>query len=167
MVIDIQIVPITRPYYQKNLDFMNAEIERTYFLARSNPISKEESKNFFEFLEYSQNTIYLIALQHGKIVGNIFSMPRTEDLLTHNAQIGYQVDYHFHNRGIGTKMMGELIRRCKKSKIESLIAEVVQENAASISLLRKFQFEHIGKIIKGVKLSDTEYQDLLMFQRIL
>ncbi|MHA1617932.1 MAG: GNAT family N-acetyltransferase [Promethearchaeota archaeon] len=168
MVVDIQIMPITPPFYQKNLDFMNKEIKRTYFLARSRPISREESQNFMDFLESApDNTIYLIALHREKIIGNIYMIPRSEDLLTHIAQIGFQVDFHFHNRGIGTQMMRELIRRCNKSEIEGLTAEVVQKNTACIALLSKFNFENVGKISKGVKIPYNEYQDLLIFHRIL
>jgi L-amino acid N-acyltransferase YncA len=161
---EIRIVPFTRQFLRANLKFMNAEIRRGYFMARSQPITYEEAANFLEYLEYTDNTRYLLALHGDHIVGNIYAIPRAEDLLAHTAQIGYQVDFHHFRQGIGSKLMDQLLSELDPSPIEILTAEVVHDNQASVGLLKKYQFQRVGAISFGVKVGKGNYRDLAIFQ---
>lgn len=85
---------------------------------------------------------------------------------SHVWEIGYQVKKEYRSRGVGSLLVKRLIEFLRKRGAKQLIAWVVETNEASINLLRKFNFEKVGKIRKGVRLSNR-YCDYLLFQKEL
>lgn len=163
----IQIVPLSQEVYEENRDLMNQEIARSHYLARNKPISLEEALDFSKYLEYTPDSVYLVAIHNKRIIGNIYAVPRAEGLLSHIGQVGYLVHQDFQKQRIGTQLMEELLQKCRDTDLEILMAEVVSDNTGSISLLEKFSFQKIGTICKGVKLNTKSYFDLLLFQRFI
>ncbi|WP_457559720.1 N-acetyltransferase family protein [Candidatus Harpocratesius sp.] len=162
---NIQIIALSLADFTANLDFMNAEIQRSFWLARTTPISHEEMKSFFKFISDTPEAIFLVAKYHSQIIGNIYVIPRNEELLHHIGLLSYQVHPDFQKKGVGSFLMKKIIEKSKNTDLEILIAEVLQSNYTSIALLKKFSFLQQGVIPDGVKINNSTYFDLLIFTR--
>lgn len=96
---NIHVIPLSLADFTANLDFMNAEIQRSIWLARTTPISHEEMRNFFQFIRNTPEAIFLVAKYHNQIIGNIYVIPRNEELLHHMGLLSYQVHPNFQKKG--------------------------------------------------------------------
>ncbi|MHA1776079.1 MAG: GNAT family N-acetyltransferase [Promethearchaeota archaeon] len=163
----IKIQPITSDDFDENIKLHNQEISHSHWMARKRPISREEMRNFLDFLHDQPDSIYLVAKYEDQLVGNIYALPRTEDLLNHISLLSYQVHPEYQRRGIGTLLMESLLQKIRdeNSNIQILFAEVLQENIASIKLLKKFSFSPAGILPEGVRISPQQYDNLLFFYR--
>ena len=161
---ELKIKPITKKYYKENLTLLNSVIRESYFLARKNEISYEESEQFIDTYFNHPNTIYLIALYKRKLIGHISSLPRFEDLLSHIVNIGYIVHSDYRKKGVASMLMKNLIFKAKqKNSIKIMVAEVAADNIASINLLKKYDFKEFGCLINGFMKKDDEFVDFLYF----
>jgi len=166
---ELKIKPITKKYYEENLNLLNSVIRESHFLARKKEISYEESKQFLDTCLYHPNTIYLIALYKRKLIGHISSLPRLEDLLSHIVNIGYIVHSDYREKGVASSLMESLFTEARKKEktIRILVAEVAADNIASISLLKKYGFKEFGCLSNGMLVENEEYVDLLSFSKYL
>ena len=166
---ELKIKPITKKYYEENLTLLNSVIRESHFLARKKEISYEDSEQFLDTSLYHPNTIYLIALYRGKLIGHISSLPRFEDLLSHIVNIGYIVHSDYRKKGVASRLMENLITEARKKKksIKILIAEVAADNIASINLLKKYDFKEFGHLFNGFMKKDDEFVDFLYFSKHL
>lgn len=163
----VTIVPYSDEYFKENLDLMNLEIARSFNMARKKPIFRDELRNFLDFLQDQPNSVYLVAKVHAKVVGNIYVLPRMEDMLSHIGLISYQVHPDFQRKGIGSLLMENLLQklRSKENEIDILYAEVLQGNTASVNFLKKYGFLQAGMIPDGVKIAPRKFDNLLLFYR--
>jgi putative acetyltransferase len=119
---------------------------------------------YLKFLD----TIYLIALYEEKLVGHIFALPRVEELISHIVNIGYTVKSDYRNKRIGSILMQQLISKVNKNKkVKIMFAEVASDNIASQNLLRKYNFEEIGRLYNGFMRKNHTFIDLLYFSKYL
>ncbi len=93
-------------------------------------------------MEDSPEGYYLIAelKENGMSVGTCCIFPENG-----NYDIGYCVSKDRWKEGLGTEMIGAIIRFVKKSGGRSVTGEVADGNIASIALLRKFGFSEDRK----------------------
>ena len=111
------------------------------------------------------NRIVLVCVEQNEIIGSA-SAVRQEGKRNHVCEIGYQVKKEYRSRGVGSLLVKRLIEFLRKRGAKEVIAWVTETNEASINLLKKFNFEKVGKIWKGVRLSNR-YCDYLLFQKEL
>ncbi|TFG03148.1 MAG: GNAT family N-acetyltransferase [Promethearchaeota archaeon] len=164
----LKIKPLTPEYYDQNLELLNSGISENHFLARMNPVTKEESMGFVDHFSQFSNTIYLIATLKDKLVGHIFALPRIEELLSHIVNIGYLVHVDYRKIGVCSKLMDALIEEARRKRnIRIMIAEVAEDNEASINVLKKFGFTEFGKVRRGFMKKNEEFIDLLYFSKHL
>ena len=162
----VKVKPLTLEYYKENLELLNNIIKESHYLARNKEISEEENQDFIDVFLDNQNATYLIALYNEKLIGNIASLPRFEDLLSHITSIGYIVHPDYRLKRVATLLIERLLEEIKKKGfIKILTAEVALDNIASIKLLKKFGFEEYGRIKNGLKVGTNNYIDLLSFSR--
>jgi putative acetyltransferase len=114
-----------------------------------------------------QNLIILIALHENHIVGHaqIFKYPHPRrkgvgDLLIYLHQ-------GFHNKGLGTTMLAELIQLAKREELHRVGLHVVADNKLAVHLYEKFGFETEG-VLKGSYFGeDGKYHDELAMGLVL
>ncbi len=168
---ETRIKQLTPPFYEKNRHLINLIIKESYFLARKSEISKEESDAFLKDILPNKNTIYLIAENKQfkqEVIGHILALPRSEQLLSHVASIGFVVHPKDRRKGIGSSLIEHLIQTIlETTTLEVLTAEVIADNKPSILLLKKFQFKEMGRLEQGVKLVNNDYRDLIQFTKVL
>ncbi|MBR7081810.1 MAG: GNAT family N-acetyltransferase [Oscillospiraceae bacterium] len=88
-------------------------------------------------MEDNPDGYYLIAelKECGLRIGTCCAFPQNESF-----DIGYCISKEYWREGLGTEMVGALIRYIKAEGGKSVTAEVADKNTASIALLRKYKF---------------------------
>jgi putative acetyltransferase len=119
------------------------------------------------WLSNLQNLISIVAFYNGKIVGHaqIFKFPHlrlkgTGDLIIYLHQ-------DFHNVGLGTAMLSELIRLAKKERLHRIGLTVVADNKPAINLYKKFGFKMEGVKRDAYFGEDGKYHDEIEMGLIL
>lgn len=73
---------------------------------------------------------------------------------------------NFHGKGLGRKLLQQLIEVAKKDKVHTLVAGIDAENQASIILHQKLGFEAVGHF-KQVGYKFGRWLDLVFYQLLL
>ena len=64
-------------------------------------------------------------------------------------EVSYYVDYGHHGKGVGSALLAHAIDHCQSEEFETVFAVLLEDNDASIALLRKFGFELWG-LLPGI-----------------
>jgi len=76
------------------------------------------------------------------------------------------VHHEHHRRGIGSRLLQELISRAHAVGHHAIIAGIDAEQTASVALHTKFQFEHVGRL-KQVGFKFNRWLDVIYMELIL
>lgn len=118
------------------------------------------------WVSYSKFEAVLTALWDGVPCGiaNLYLQPYKK--LSHQCLFAIIVDQKYQNKGIGSKLMHELIKLAKeKFHLEFIHLEVYEGNPA-INLYRKLGFEQYGVHPKFIK-DGNRYIDKILMQKYL
>lgn len=111
------------------------EIEKEAF---KDPYPKALLKAFF----YHPG-VYIVATCEGKVVGYAIGIIRFHSL---GHVISLAVKKEFHGKGIGKKLLGELMRRLGSIGAKKIRIEVRESNEVAINLYKKMGFVEKNKI---------------------
>lgn len=82
--------------------------------------------------------------------------------LAHHGMIGVSFVPEFTGKGLGRLMMTELINWAKENpRVETLRLQVHATNAPAVALYEKLGFKVEGREVKGIKLENGQYDDVL------
>lgn len=125
------------------LKMVGSETDNLTFGAEGLPISAEEEAAYISQVENSTGSIMLLAKDKGKIVADagLHRLPRR---MGHRADLGISVSKEYWNKGIGSRLLSQIIEFAKANSIEIIDLQVRSDNAAAIHLYEKFGFEKIG-----------------------
>jgi ribosomal protein S18 acetylase RimI-like enzyme len=124
--------------------------------------SELDEKAVIQTIQASQS-IYLVAEHQGEIIGHAFLEPYTLQSLRHIADLNIAVHLGWQNKGIGRRLLEQLIERAKNSSvIEKIQLNVRASNIPAISLYKKMGFQEEGRLKKRVKVKDRYIDDLIM-----
>ena len=116
--------------------------------------------------EFPENDVMLVASIDGQIVGNASLNHQRALRRSHVMAIGIAVRDDFAGRGVGSALLGELLRIADGwLNVFRLELTVYADNARAIALYRKFGFEVEGTH-KAYALRDGEYVDALCMARL-
>lgn len=111
----------------------------------------------------SPQSIYLVAEYEGQIIGHAFLEPYTLQSLRHIADLNIAVHLGWQSKGIGRKLLEQIIKRAKcSSVIEKIQLNVRATNIPAISLYKKMGFQQEGRLQNRVKIKDHYIDDLIM-----
>ncbi|MDD6468160.1 MAG: GNAT family N-acetyltransferase [Erysipelotrichaceae bacterium] len=149
---------------QKMIDFLVDLANTTDYMIRypNEVVSdvKKEEEYLIKTLESEQN-VFITCMVDGEIVGNIgVYAVGSVNKLKHRAEIGIGVKKEYRNLGIGSLLLEKALAFAKEMNYEQIELDVVSENDAAIALYRKFGFETVGVIPRGIKRKDQQYYDL-------
>lgn len=122
---------------------IGSETDNLTFGAEGLPISTEAEAAYIRQMENTCNEILLIAKENGKIVGNA-SFSRLPRRMHHRGDCGISVLKEYWNRGIGSRLLLEIIRFAKEHAFEIIDLQVRSDNLPAIHLYEKFGFQKIG-----------------------
>ena len=106
----------------------------------------------------------LVAEAENKVLGylNLSAYRPGRSALKYTAEVSYFVDYDYHQKGVASALMEACILMCPDIHIKNLFAILLESNASSIRLLKKFEFKQWAYLpevaeINGVEVSQVYF----------
>lgn len=111
---------------------------------------------------------YLVAESDGDILGYAYATPyRPRPAYRYTVEDSVYVKHGIAGRGIGKRLLAELIERCTAGGWRQMLAVVGDSrNAASISLHARLGFHAVGTL-RSVGFKFDEWRDTVLMQRAL
>lgn len=107
--------------------------------------------------------IYIVAESNGKLIGHAFLEFQSLKSLRHVADLNIAVYQGWQRKGIGAKLLQEIIQLAKKSEIiEKIQLNVRASNLGAISLYKKMGFKEEGRLKNRVKVNHNYIDDIVM-----
>lgn len=109
----------------------------------------------------------IVAVLDGRLVGwGSLSGYHPRSAYRHTVENSVYVHHEHHRRGIGSCLLRELIDRARALEYRAVIAGIDADQAASVALHSRFQFEKVGHLRQvGFKFGrwlDVIYMELLL-----
>lgn len=127
------------------------------------PYSRQEREDWFA--SHPPDTFPVFIAESGGAVAGYFSFApyrKRREALKYVAEISYFVAPEWLGKGVGTMMMSHGISVAPGLGFRTLMAILLEHNAASIALLRKFGFEEWGRM-PGIVVFDNRHYDHLFY----
>ena len=107
------------------------------------PKSYSEQENWFN--KHIGKYAVIVAVENDIVVGWASLSPWSDRCAYGNtADIAVYIKEDFRGKGIGKKLVEELLKRAPRNGLHTAIAKICSENEVSINLFKKLGFEHIG-----------------------
>jgi len=86
--------------------------------------------------------------------------------LRHTAEVSYYVHFDYHRTGVASLLMEHTLGQCRTLEIKTLFAILLENNLASIGLLKKFGFKKWGTLPRVADFNGTEIGQLYYGLRV-
>jgi len=112
------------------------------------PLTVEGRREWFERHAESERQPILIAEADGTILGyaTLSEYRPGRGALRHTAEISYYVHADHRRKGVASGLVQALIELCPRLEIRTLFAILLDDNSASVGLLKGFGFEEWGRL---------------------
>ena len=127
----------------KYLKKIGGETDNLSFGAEGLSFSVEQEEGYLSQIENSRDDIMLIAKDADNIVGSA-SLGRLPRRMNHRGDLSVSVLKDYWNKGIGGRLLAEIIDFARKNSFEIIDLQVRSDNSAAIHLYEKYGFEKIG-----------------------
>jgi len=122
---------------------VGSETDNLTFGAEGVPFTVESETEFILQLEHSCDDIMLIAKDEDKIIGTA-GLNRLPRRMQHRGDFSVTVSKAYWNKGIGSKLIKEILKFAKENNFEVIDLQVRSDNTAAIHLYEKFGFLKLG-----------------------
>lgn len=147
------------------IQIYNHYITNTTATFEQESVSQKEMESRFNHI--SSHYPYIVAVQNNTILGYAYAhLWKDKSAYSATLESTIYLSPLLHNRGIGTKLMTELILQCKKADIHSLIACITAENTGSRIFHEKLGFRPVSSF-KEVGLKFGRLLDIVDYQLII
>lgn len=120
-----------------------------------------QEKRLRDFNEHP-DALLLVAKVDGKIVGMLDFKVGARRRIAHQGMIGVSFVPEFAGKGLGRLLMSELIHWAQQNpRVETLRLQVHAANIPAIALYEKLGFTVEGREVRGIKLENGQYDDVL------
>jgi len=141
-----------------------------YMIAMPEELKKDGKyqSDYINAHRFSFNSILLVAMYHEEIIGVLNFVGGTKKRVFHDGEMGVSVSSEFSGRGVGSALLGYLLRWAQKNPIvERVTLFVMNDNKAAINLYYSMGFQVEGIRRKSVKFGENNYQDLIMMAKFI
>ena len=128
----------------------------------------EQEKEMIRTHNESDTKLVIVPVVDGKIGGmlNFSTNPRRRN--SHSGEFGVSLVPELQGLGIGEKMVQALLDwGTAAPKVERIYLRVHSRNVFAVKLYEKLGFAHEGREIRGVKLGDGQYDDVLLMAKLV
>jgi phosphinothricin acetyltransferase len=87
--------------------------------------------------------------------------------LRHTAEISYYIHEDFRRMGIASRLITHMLEQCPRLGFKSLFAILLDINAASVSILEKFDFQKWGHLPNIAEIDGKECGQFIYGRRVL
>ncbi len=132
-----------------------SETDNLTFGAEGMPFTVEEEAAYIKQLENSCDGIMIVAKDNGRIIADA-DLNRLPRRMKHRGEMGISVLKEYWNKGIGSRLLGEIIAYARENSFEVIDLQVRSDNTAAIHLYEKFGFQRIGTHDSFFKIKEEE-----------
>ncbi len=142
------------------LKMVGGESDNLSFGAEGLPFSIEDEASFIEATKKDSHSVFYVATIDGKIIADasLSGFPRR---MSHRSEMGLSVAKEYWNKGIGGKLIEQLIAYANDNTIELINLEVRADNFNAIHLYEKHGFKKIG-VSPAFQKINGEYIDYIL-----
>ncbi len=149
----------------KYIDKISSESDNLTFGKGEFGINYEQEEMYIENILRQNNSLFIIAEDNGKIVGNLTFIGGKRPRIAHVGEFGVSVIKDYWGNGLGTELINYLIEWSKETNIiRKINLRVRTENNPAINLYKKMGFLVEGKITREMiiegKFVDTLHMGL-------
>ncbi|MBM7606105.1 RimJ/RimL family protein N-acetyltransferase [Metabacillus crassostreae] len=120
-----------------------------------------------EFSEKNPEGSQLVAILEDRVVGYLgFHHPTPLKTNQHVLEIDIAVDQHYQGKGIGRKLLDELMKMAKDKNIHKLALRVLSSNEGAIDFYKKCGFTEQGRLVKEFLIDGEFVDDLLLYKLV-
>lgn len=121
---------------------VGGETDNLTFGPEGLPFGVGAEEAYLSGIENSRDEIMLIARENAKIVG-VSSLNRLPRRMSHRGDFGVSVVKSHWNRGIGSRLLENILALAKENGFEIIDLQVRSDNAAAIHLYEKYGFQKL------------------------
>ncbi|WP_054703528.1 GNAT family protein [Bacillus sp. JCM 19041] len=127
-------------------------------------ITVEEEEEWIK--SHTDKGVILLAELGGQLVGMVHLRLSTSRRFAHQAILGISIKEAFAGKGIGSKLIKQLLEWAKENpQIEKVSLEVFSNNERGMHLYKKLGFKEEGRRVRNARLDDGTYvDDIIMAQ---
>jgi RimJ/RimL family protein N-acetyltransferase len=126
------------------------------------PITLDSTKEYLKNILENDGSFVLLCINEDSIIGSIDVVRKKRLEECHVADIGMCIKKEYRNKGIGTKLLQEMIEICREEKkIKKIELDVFSNNVAGKKLYEKVGFEYEGRRKRSI-IKDNKKIDLIM-----
>jgi len=145
-------------------DIYNEAIEKTNATFDTEIKTLNEQKKWFN--NHGSKNPIIVAEQNGTVVGwAALSQYSTKCAYSDFAEISLYVKKEHQRKGIGKKLMKNIVEEGKKAGLHALLARITEENKISIKLHEDVGFTHVG-ILKEAGYKFGKRLDVTLMEKI-
>lgn len=156
---------------EQMIGYMRTTSGETHFMVRYPeevrlPVEREQQllKDTLE----SDTDIMIACFIDGELVGNAgLNCYRNHIKLRHRAVFGISIMEKYWNRGLGSILIGEIIKEAKNIGYSQIELGVFSDNSKAQNLYKKYNFEEWGRIKNAYRLKDGTYRDEIMMGQFI
>lgn len=126
----------------KYLRQVGSETDNLTFGAEGLPFCVEAETQYLTQLENSRDEVMFLAKADSQIVG-IASLSRLPRRMNHRGELAISVIKSYWNRGIGSRLMAQLLSFAKENAFEIIDLQVRSDNCQAIHLYEKYGFQKL------------------------
>lgn len=146
----------------KYLNIIGGESDNLLLGENEINLTVEKEKSLIKAMKDSEKDIMLVGFIGEEVVSVTSLQSYGRKRIEHRGNLAVSVKKKYWHKGIGTKMIEELIKFAKSINITVIELEVKKENTNAIALYEKMGFEKIGLYKNFVKINGRYYDDYLM-----
>ncbi len=162
----VTIRPYTTQDTQAILEIINYNILNSTALYDYNIRTYEQQKTILED-KLAKKFPVIVAIEQDKVVGfGMYSEFRFREAYKYTVEHSVYVDNDSHGKGIGKRLLSELIELAQNQDLHTMIAVIDAENQSSIEFHEKFGFKTVG-VIKESGYKFDRWLDSVFMQLIL
>ena len=139
----------------KFLKQVGGETDNLTFGGEGLPFTAEAEADYLRQMENSRDEMMLVAKADGRIVGNA-SLSRLPRRMGHRGDFSVCVAKEYWNKGIGSRLLSEILKFAKEQAFEIIDLQVRSDNLQAIHLYEKFGFQKIGQHPAFFKIGNEE-----------
>ena len=121
-------------------------------------------KNWFE--KHGKKNPIIVAEENEEIIGwASLSEYSTKRAYSGTAELSLYVKPEYQKKGIGKKLMKEIVEEGKKTGLHAVLSRITDGNKVSIKLHEMFGFKHVG-VLKEVGFKFGKRLDVYLMEKI-
>jgi RimJ/RimL family protein N-acetyltransferase len=127
----------------------------------------DQEKQFISNIKNKENSLYIVAIVDGKIIGSLSFISSPRKRLMHRGDMGIAVLKDYWGIGVGTCLMDYFLKWAYSNGITKKIdLQVREDNIRAINLYLKYGFKIEGRISRGMYV-DGKYYDIYYMGKTL